>query len=298
MASHRFIGWCATLLLTLCASAQAAQLTGDPQPDPQYPPAMAELTILSNGSRMPALLYQANGAGPHPTVLLLHGFPGNEKNLDIAQVLRRDGFNVLFFHYRGAWGAEGDYSINQLDDDVLAALAFLRNPANAAALRINSDRLSLLGHSLGGFTALAAGSQDAKLTCVGAMAPANVALWKMGVDTEDKNSMRLLAYANSLFMLKGFGAQAMLEQLRSAPLEAVDTRAFGPGLKGKSVFMIVGDEDRVTAPASMFKPVVAEYRKVSGLKLESHIISGDHAFSWSRLALTELIRQWLLRDCH
>jgi pimeloyl-ACP methyl ester carboxylesterase len=145
MASHRFIGWCATLLLTLCASAQAAQLTGDPQPDPQYPPAMAELTILSNGSRMPALLYQANGAGPHPTVLLLHGFPGNEKNLDIAQVLRRDGFNVLFFHYRGAWGAEGDYSINQLDDDVLAALAFLRNPANAAALRINSDRLSLLG---------------------------------------------------------------------------------------------------------------------------------------------------------
>jgi pimeloyl-ACP methyl ester carboxylesterase len=107
MASHRFIGWCATLLLTLCASAQAAQLTGDPQPDPQYPPAMAELTILSNGSRMPALLYQANGAGPHPTVLLLHGFPGNEKNLDIAQVLRRDGFNVLFFHYRGAWGTEG-----------------------------------------------------------------------------------------------------------------------------------------------------------------------------------------------
>ena len=39
-------------------------------------------------------------------VLLLHGFPGNEKNLDLAQDLRADGFNVLFFHYRGAWGSE------------------------------------------------------------------------------------------------------------------------------------------------------------------------------------------------
>lgn len=297
MARHTLMGLCATLLLVLPVAPQAAGLAGDPHADPQYPSAMVELNIPSAGSRMPALLYQANGAGPHPTVLLLHGFPGNEKNLDIAQALRREGFNVLFFHYRGAWGAEGVYSINQLADDTLAALAFLRKPTNSATLRIDTDRLSLLGHSLGGFTALAAGSRDAKLACVGALSPANVGLWKMGIDTEDRNSLRLLSYADTLYMLDGFSATALLEQLRSASLEAVDTRAFGPGLRGKSVFMIVGNQDRVTSPEVMFWPVVKEYKKVAGLKLESHIISGDHAFSWSRLALTRLIRDWLLSDC-
>ena len=31
----------------------------------------------------------AAGAGPHPTMLLLHGLPGNERNLDLAQAARR-----------------------------------------------------------------------------------------------------------------------------------------------------------------------------------------------------------------
>jgi hypothetical protein len=33
---------------------------------------------------MYSVIYIASGAGPHPTVLMLHGFPGNEKNLDLA----------------------------------------------------------------------------------------------------------------------------------------------------------------------------------------------------------------------
>lgn len=60
---------------------------------------------------MSGLIYIASGAGPHPTVILLHGYPGNEKNLDLAQSLRREGWNVLFFHYRGAWGSEGEFSL-------------------------------------------------------------------------------------------------------------------------------------------------------------------------------------------
>ena len=105
-------------LYLLALPLQAVE--ADPKPDPDFPPAIVELTIPSAGQRMPALMYLANGPGPHPTVLLLHGFPGNEKNLDIAQDLRRNGFNVLFFHYRGAWGADGEYRILNLADDVVA----------------------------------------------------------------------------------------------------------------------------------------------------------------------------------
>ena len=50
-------------------------------------------------------------------------------------------------------------------------------------------------------------------------------------------------------------------------------------------------------PAAMFSPVVAEYKKVDGLELEHHVIFGDHSFSWSRLAVTQLIVNWAHRDC-
>ena len=57
--------------------------------DPVHPPALVELNFESHGERLNGILYQANGAGPHPTVVLLHGYPGNEKNLDLAQSLPR-----------------------------------------------------------------------------------------------------------------------------------------------------------------------------------------------------------------
>jgi pimeloyl-ACP methyl ester carboxylesterase len=59
---------------------------------------------------MNALVYVAAGAGPHPAVILLHGFPGNERNLDLAQDMRRAGWDVLYFNYRGSWGTLGDFS--------------------------------------------------------------------------------------------------------------------------------------------------------------------------------------------
>jgi uncharacterized protein len=46
---------------------------------------MGELGILSHGARINGLMYLAAGSGPHPIVIFLHGYPGNERNLDLAQ---------------------------------------------------------------------------------------------------------------------------------------------------------------------------------------------------------------------
>jgi len=73
--------------------------------------AMQTMQIPSHGVLLNALVYIAAGAGPHPAVILLHGFPGNERNLDLAQDMRRAGWDVLYFNYRGAWGTPGDFSL-------------------------------------------------------------------------------------------------------------------------------------------------------------------------------------------
>jgi pimeloyl-ACP methyl ester carboxylesterase len=293
-----------TLLpLAVCLLFGAAALAGtdplveDPVPDLSHPPAIMELNIPSAGLRLPGLIYLANGAGPHPTVVLLHGIPGNEKNLDIAQALRRAGFNVLFFHYRGAWGAEGSYSVLQVAEDALAALAMLRNPLHAKRYRVDVARLSLLGHSLGGFAALRAGSDDDGLRCVGAISPLNFGPLVAGLTAEDTGAEAFLAYADTLYMLRDFDGARLRQQLRSAAPEDIDTTLFGPGLRGKTVLLVTGESDRVTVPAINFHPVVAAYSKEPQIRMRSQVISGDHSFSWSRIALTRLLLEWYLADC-
>ncbi len=143
----------ATLLLASLTLHAQSPITTDPAPDKQNPAAMQSFQLPSHGALLNAFVYIASGAGPHPTVILLHGFPGNEKNLDLAQSIRRAGWNVLYFNYRGSWGSPGDFSFTHCIEDVQSAIAYLRDPANAKKLRVDSTHLVLIGHSMGGFMA-------------------------------------------------------------------------------------------------------------------------------------------------
>ncbi|MEM1110372.1 MAG: alpha/beta fold hydrolase [Pseudomonadota bacterium] len=285
------------LLIGCLALARIALADTDPMPDPNYPPTSVELTLESQGARLPGLIYLANGPGPHPTVVLLHGFPGNERNLDVAQALRRSGFNALFFSYRGAWGSEGDYALDHLVDDALAALTFLRNPKNTADLRVDTSSLSFLGHSFGGWTALAAATRDDALACVAALAPAELASYADNVKAGNDSASAFADYAAKQFMLRGFSADAMRDFLLNTPRAELDLSAFGSRLVGKQVLLIAGDQDTVVPPEQMFDPVVAAYRATPGLDLEAHTISGDHSFNESRLTLTDLVRNWMVTHC-
>jgi dipeptidyl aminopeptidase/acylaminoacyl peptidase len=88
---------------------------------PAYPASMQTFQIASHGALLNAFVYVAAGAGPHPAVVLLHGFPGNERNLDLAQDIRRAGWDVLYFNYRGSWGSPGDFSFSHAIEDTAAA---------------------------------------------------------------------------------------------------------------------------------------------------------------------------------
>ena len=81
----------------------------DPAPALRPPASMEELAILSHSARINGLMYIAAGSGPHPIVIFLHGYPGNERNLDLAQAVRRAGYNAIFVDYRGVFGSGGTF---------------------------------------------------------------------------------------------------------------------------------------------------------------------------------------------
>jgi hypothetical protein len=282
------------LMMTACASAPAPDAASSRFSDPatidtDFPPGIAEVSFHSHGDRLNGHIYLANGAGPHPTVILLHGFPGNEKNLDLAQALRRDGFNVLFFHYRGAWGSEGVYSFTHVIEDVGAAAEFLR--AKAADYRVDPAKLITIGHSMGGFAALQGAARDPAIACTAGIAPANLGGRVFAFDASPDFETGFRAYSDSLQMLAGYDGETGVAEIRTHA-EAFELQNLTPGLAGKKVLIVGGDKDASVSLEDVVQPLIAAYKAAPEIETTGVVLSGDHSFSWSREALIDTVADW------
>ena len=51
--------------------------------------------VYGPAGRILCTVYTAEGNGPHPVLIFTHGYPGHEKNLDLAQSLRRTSSIVV-----------------------------------------------------------------------------------------------------------------------------------------------------------------------------------------------------------
>lgn len=111
-------------------------------------------------------LYRPSGAARAPAVLMLHGFPGIQKNDDIAAELCRRGLTAFAPHFRGCWGSGGRYSLNGLIEDARTSLRLLsRYP------RVDPKRVGVLGVSVGGWIAMKLAAES-RLAAAAVMAPA------------------------------------------------------------------------------------------------------------------------------
>ena len=122
--------------------------------DEHAPAGMTELFIPSGNVLLAGFIYRANGGQKHPTLLMLHGYPGNERNLDLAQVVRAHGWNVIYFDYRGSWGSQGKFTFKNSVEDVVNVVAFCKKYQDS--LKIDTSNIVLFGHSMGGWICLKA----------------------------------------------------------------------------------------------------------------------------------------------
>ncbi len=116
------------------------------------PAGMTELFIPSAKSMLAGFIYTANGPQKHPTLLLLHGYPGNERNLDLAQVVRAHGWNVIYFDYRGSWGSQGKFSFTNCVEDVVNVVSFCKKFADS--LKIDTSNMACFATAWGDGCAL------------------------------------------------------------------------------------------------------------------------------------------------
>ena len=264
--------------------------------DRDYPATMASVTFESHGARVNGVLLIAQGPGPHRTVLLLHGFPGNERNFDLAQVFRRAGWNVLVFHYRGCWGSRGDYSFAHVLEDVDAAVGFLRELSSQELYRVDANGIVLVGHSMGGFAALMTAARDFQVRAVASISGANCAVLARALENEATGYQSLkVMFEEALSRLQGTTAEALAEEIIDAG-ERWDLVRKAKALVDRSVLLVAASRDEDLLVDLHHVPLVRALEAGGARDLTQAVIDSDHSYNDKRIALARTVLAWLQRQ--
>jgi dipeptidyl aminopeptidase/acylaminoacyl peptidase len=287
----------AGLLACACAAASIPCLaagTGTP------PASMAELAIPSHGARLNGFIYRAAGAGAHPTVLFLHGYPGNERNLDFAQAVRRAGYNAVYIDYRGNWGSGGMFTPANALEDVQAVLAWARDPANAGKYGIDREHLSRVGHSFGGWLALMTASRDTAVRCTAAMAAWNLGWAASRFAAHPDEAKALHDYVAWSADPSGgpmrLDAEAVMQALAA---HAADWNylSHAAALKDRPLLLVAAMRDTPDEGVERHRQLEQAIHAAGGDRVETIVYDDDHPFSSHRIELREALVGWLQKEC-
>lgn len=252
--------------------------TQDPVFDPEFAPSTADFHFRSHGAMLNGVILTAGGAGPKPTVLLLHGFPGNERNFDLAQIYRRAGFNAVVFHYRGAWGSQGSFSFENCLEDLPPALEFLCQ--NAARYQIDPGRIALVGHSMGGWIALMGTARG-----LGVRAAVSICGFNFGrftrrvLDNPDSVRQWAEAFEGEVLPLAGTSGQALIEEMLHHG-EAWDLLGQAPRLAQTPILLVGATQDTIATLELSHHPLAEALPHARQVLYET-----DHSLASHRVAL-------------
>jgi acetyl esterase/lipase len=268
--------------VALAQSVPAAIFT-DPPADTAHPAKMTVLHIPSHGLLINGLIYSPPGAGPHPTIVICHGLPGNEKNLDLAQALRRAGWNAVTFNYRGSWGSPGNFRFAQTLEDATAVLAYLRDPANATKLGIDTQRIVIAGHSMGGWVVAHTAAHDHAL--IGAIL---ICAGDMGATGDAPRDRAIAEMADNMESLAGVTAESMADEVR-ANAKAFRMENAAAGLAPMPLLALTSDDGLAPGTDALVRAIQAK----GGHKITALHVATDHSWSDHRIALESEIIKWL-----
>jgi uncharacterized protein len=272
----------------IVVAAHAAQLpvaiATDPIADTHFPATSIVLRIPSGGVEMNGLAYVPSGGGPHPALVIFNGLPGSERNLDLAQAVRRAGWTVITLNYRGSWGSPGEFRLNGALEDADAVLKFLRDPQNAATLRIDSKRIALAGHSMGAWVAIKAAERDPAIIGTAIISMADMSMMRyyphdqlvtyMEANLAGLSGATGLSLANEIESQgESFALQAMANNLNKRPLLALSVN------------------DGLAKATTALQKAVNSQNAIS----KSLYVDTDHNWSGKRIELQTIVLAWLSR---
>jgi dienelactone hydrolase len=146
------------------------------RPTIPVPPMWQEVAIDVEGMQLRGM-YWTPGYVPAPAVLLLHQNGGRKEDYSaLSQGLLKGGFAVLAIDMRGFGATGGQPDWSKAQQDIPQVIDWLAREA-----RVNSDRLGIVGASVGSSLALTTAAQNSRVKGVVLLSPG---LDYMGIQTE------------------------------------------------------------------------------------------------------------------
>jgi len=276
---------CAFCLRTALSQTDVSHRKSDPA-------SLQPVQIPSHEALLNGFVYVAADEGPHPVVILLHGLPGYERNLDIARDIRRNGWDVLYLDYRGSWGSPGVFTLSHCIEDAAAAIAYLRRPSVAKDLRADSSRIVLVGHSMGGFVAVEAASDDPAVEAVALISA--IDLGGLVPQPLPENIETLVKGLS-----KGYASQGLAPLFGCTPdglahETIINARQWSfvtkvGALRSKPLLIVTSDDG--FAPGS--DALGAALRAAGDRHIVTLHFATDHSYSDDRMRLSQAVVNWL-----
>ncbi len=239
---------------------------------------------IVNGKRGKILtkIYNAAGEGTHPVVLMMHGIPGTEQNVDIAQKLRREGFHVVQFHYSGSWGSDGDYALSHNLEDTNSVLDFILDDET---FNFDKTHIYAVGHSLGGFVCGQLLSKRKEIRAGVLLMPCDIGRLPM-IKEEDPEKYKDFEdlLEDSAQYLHGTSKEALLKETFEHSDE-YKLESVAPNLTDTPILCVTGTLDTDTPDKLFCKPLRDAVTANGGTKIEHIEYPTNHFFSDYRLTV-------------
>ncbi len=248
------------------------------------------VSIPSGGVKINGMFFRAPGDRAHPVMIYFHGLPGFAGDLDLPRPVSQAGWNVLTLHYRGSWGSPGEYSYAHQLEDATAAIAFVRDPANARTYLIDPRRIVLTGHSTGGLIAMITAARTPGMEGM-------ILISASDDSAEAMNQYKTSASRDALRQSKPTPCSGPLSGCTSQSLdiETLDQAsswtfaALAPKLTKLPILMITSNDPYAPENDALAAAIVSH----GGAAPTRIHLDTDHRYTTQRTALANALIEWL-----
>ena len=252
----------------------------------------------SKDANIRGLFYKAAGVEPLPTVILCHGFPGNNTDvLGLGERLMNEGFGALTFNYRGTWESEGLLTNANSLEDVISAICYLKSSFAVREFGVDPSSIAVIGYSYGGGMALLG---SLKVPAVGrAVYIAGGNLGEVGRMMQQSDEFRraiLKAVDQDIYdsSFRGPKAEELFAEV-FAHMDKYDLVKHAEALSNKDILMIGGWRDQANPIERHILPLFRALQKHGAKQVQIEIFDTDHSFANVKSQLADRIISWLKR---
>ncbi|MBD3313016.1 alpha/beta fold hydrolase [Candidatus Woesearchaeota archaeon] len=227
--------------------------------------------------------------GQFPAVIICHTFHDNKDNeliFNLWDVISRAGFAVLRFDFSGRGESQGnfrDLTISQEIDDIDSAFRFMDSSE-----QIDSDRIGIVGHSMGGIDAVLFSSGSRKVKALVTIAAR--------ADTKEFIDSYFDKYQQDEWKRKGYVQMHNLNEISSEFLHDAENHDIIKSIKAiRCPVLIMHGTDDPRVPFQDARELfnhAPEPRQLELIDGADHRITGDS----HREQLLDILIDWLVRN--